>query len=172
MNIKLNSVIIPNVDIVESGEMLGLSFSYDTTLTELENLFSPDNLNEFQIIDDDNNVLKIFKNQRLTALSYDIQDDQKYFKITLQVGSLKLTEIDELNNLINQQNIKIQAQNETILAQKEELAKLESSLLEANDKITQTTLYIAETQVSLQETKNENEMLMNCILELSEIVYA
>lgn len=172
MNIKIKSIIIPNVNIVESGEMLGLSFNYDTTLTEIENLFSSENLNEFQIIDDDNNIIKIFKNQRLTSLSYDIQNDQKYFKITLQVGSLQLTEIDELNNLINQQNIKIQAQNEIILAQKEELIELESSLFEVNNKINQAELCITETQASLQETKNENEMLMDCILELSEIIYA
>lgn len=172
MNIKIKSIIIPNVNIVESGEMLGLSFNYDTTLTEIENLFSSENLNEFQIIDDDNNIIKIFKNQRLTSLSYDIQNDQKYFKITLQVGSLQLTEIDELNNLINQQNIKIQAQNEIILAQKEELIELESSLFEVNNKINQAELCIIETQASLQETKNENEMLMDCILELSEIIYA
>ena len=70
-NIKIGEMIIHNVGITDSGDLLGLNFVTDMNLAKLDELFSPATYPEFRIVDDNDNVMSIYRNRKVITLRID-----------------------------------------------------------------------------------------------------
>ena len=158
MNIKIGEVVIENVNITDNGDLLGMNFMTTMRLGELEELFTPGSYPEFRIVNSNGEVVSVYKNRKQITLRVDNHDEANEVNLALQVTPAKIEEVELLTNQVNEQNA-------TIEAQANEIGILKSTLSD-----TQTNL--ENTKTELVETQETNNMLMECVLEMSEVVYA
>lgn len=199
INIKINNTIINNVDIVDSGDILGLRFVSAMSFAELETLFTPVISPEFRIVNfvetdvTEEIVIGVYKNRKLLSVKVTANDNDNTVEIVLQVTPAKIEEVETLTNQVNEQAViiseqniaieaqaaandeqsaqiaeqasVIEAQEAKITAQETEINNLKNALIDAEAKIIESEAVLAETQAA-------NDMLMECVLEISEVVYA
>lgn len=193
MNIKINETIISNVNITDSGDLLGLNFVTNMTLATLETMFTPATSPEFRIVDDAENVVAVYRNRKLITLRVDAGDSGNVVNLALQVTPSEIEEVEILTAQVEEQAAAnaeqaaqiaeqasvIEAQEAKITEQATEIENLKTSLSDAETKIAESETALAETQATLTETQTAltetqatNDMLMECVLEMSEVVYA
>ena len=205
-NIKINDAVINNVDIVDSGDVLGLHFVSAMSFAELEALFTPATSPEFRIVNlietdvTEEVVVGVYKNRKLLSVKVTANDNDNTVEIVLQVTPAKIEEVEALTKQVNEQAAiiseqnaaieaqaaandeqstqiaeqasVIEAQEAKITAQETEINNLKNALTDAEAKIIESEAALAETQANLAETQAANDMLMECVLEISEVVYA
>ena len=199
-NIKINETIVSNVNLTDSGDLLGLNFVTNMTLAELETLFTPATSPEFRIVDDAENVVALYKNRKLITLRVDAGEAGNVVNLALQVTPAEIEEVELLTNQVNEQATVISEQAEqieaqaaandeqaaqiaeqasVIEAQATEIETLKTDLSTTQGELTETKTTLTETQTALGTTQEElaaaqetNNMLMECVLEMSEVVYA
>ena len=186
MNIKIGEVVIENVNITDSGDLLGMNFMTTMRLAELEELFTPGSYPEFRVVDSNGEVVSVYKNRKQITLRVDNRDEANEVNLALQVTPAKIEEVELLTNQVNEQNAAIEAQsvaNEqqavqiaeqaaVIEAQADEIETLKSTLSDTQADLGNTKTELANTQTELVEAQEANNMLMECVLEMSEVVYA
>ena len=185
-NIKINETIISNVNITDSGDLLGLNFITDMSLAQLDNLFAPATSPEFRIVDDAENVVAVYRNRKLITLRVDAGEADNVVNLALQVTPAEIEEVEILTTQVEDQAAKIEAQAalideqaatnaeqaNVIEAQAAEIETLKTALNETQGELTETKTTLTETQEALAEAQATNEMLTECVLEMSEVVYA
>ena len=199
-NIKINDVVISNVNITDCGDLLGLNFTTEMSLAELETLFTPATSPEFRIIDDADKVVGIYKNRKFITMRIDANDNCNIINMSLQVTPAEMEEVEILTNKINEQAMQIATQNMTNEMQASQIAEQANTINVLQDSLNNTQVAFGEAQEALNTTKaslaaaelkiieNEtalnathnalveaqelNSMLMECVLEMSEVVYA
>lgn len=201
MNIKVNDIIIPVIDIVDNKDTLGIMFNTKMTLSELDNLFTPASSPEIRIVDNNGEVTDIYKNRKLITLRTDVKNENELeVSLVLQVTPIQMEEIEALTlrldryekadmerlNTLQKQETKLASQEEKITTQETEISNLRIAVTNTENQVSQVDMDILDittklnaTQDNLDNTllelsgvKEENEMLINCLLEMSEIVYA
>ena len=200
MNIKIGEVVLSNVNITDSGDLLGLNFVSPMNLAQLDELFSPATYPEFRIVNDEGEAISVYRNRKVITLRVDACDEGNVVNVAMQVTPSEIEEVELLTNQVNDQNEAIVAQQtkideqdsviaaqaETISAQSEQIAEqeaeiedLKSSVVETQtnltatqEELTTTKAALGEAQTALAEAQETNNMLMECVLEMSEVVYA
>lgn len=178
-NIKINEIVISNVNLTDSGDVLGLQFYTDSTLAELDHLFTPGTSPEFRIVDDAENVIGVYKNRKLLSLRVDAGEEQNEVNLMMQVTPAEIEEVEVLTakvaeqaTVIAEQATKIGTQEEQIAELHNELNETKNVLVETQNELAATKATLVETQEALAEAQAANEMLTECVLEISEVVYA
>ena len=185
-NIKVHETILFNVNMTDSGDLLGLNFTTDMTLAALETMFTPATSPEIRIVNDEGNVVSLYKNRKLITLTVRAGEVDNIVDLALQVTPAEIEEVEILTNKVNEhaavigeqsaqieaqamaneeQSVQMSEQANVIYAQTTEIETLKGSLTE-----TQTAL--GTTQEELAMAQETNVMLMECVLEMSEVVYA
>lgn len=185
-NIKVHETMLSNVNMTDSGDLLGLNFTTNMTLAMLETMFTPATSPEIRIVNDEGNVVSLYKNRKLITLTVRAGEVDNIVDLALQVTPAKIEEVEILNNKVyeqaaiiatqaaqieaqamanEEQFVQIAEQANVIDAQATEIETLKGSLTE-----TQTAL--GATQEELAMAQETNVMLMECVLEMSEVVYA
>ena len=192
-HIKIGETLIKNVSLTDSGDLLGMKFMTNMTLSQLENVFTPATYPEFRIVNDNGDVIGVYKNRKFVGINIDILEHGNVVNLALQVTPAKIEEVELLTNQVNAQAAKIEAQalvnaehtaqiaeqTSVIEAQANEIAEqaheieiLKNSLNDTQAILSATQEELATTQTALTEAQATNDMLMECVLEISEVVYA
>lgn len=164
VNIKIGETLIENVSLTDSGDLLGIKFVTEMALNSIANLFDANTSPEVRVIENEQ-VTKIYKNRNIVSLSMSNGDDNRTVDVVLVVTPTELKEVEMLTTQVGEQATTIAAQSEQIAEQETEINNLKNALTEAEAKITESESMLAETQ-------EINSMLMECVLEMSEVVYA
>ena len=164
-HIKIGETIIRNVSLTDSGDLLGMKFMTSMTLSQLEDLFTPVTSPEFRIVNDNGDVIGVYKNRKFIGVNVDISEHGNVVNLALQVTPAKIEEVELLTNQVNAQAAKIEVQAR-------EIEILKNALDETNAILSATQEELATTQTTLAEAQDTNTMLMDCVLEMSEVVYA
>ena len=192
-HIKIGETLIKNVSLTDSGDLLGMKFMTNMTLSQLENVFTPATYPEFRIVNDNGDVIGVYKNRKFVGINIDILEHGNVVNLALQVTPAKIEEVELLTNQVNAQAAKIEAQalvnaehtaqiaeqTSVIEAQANEIAEqaheieiLKNSLNDTQAILSAPQEELATTQTALTEAQATNDMLMECVLEISEVVYA
>lgn len=206
-NIKVYETMLSNVNITDSGDILGLNFTTNMNLATLETMFTPATSPEIRVVDGNGNVVTLYKNRKLITLTVRAGEVDNIVDIALQVTPAKIEEVEALTNQVNAQAVQIEVQtvtnneqaaqiteqtnvidnlkrslNDTQIAlgsaqeelttTKIALAEAEFKIIETETALTATQSVLNQTQASLMEAQDTNMMLMECVLEMSEVVYA
>ena len=193
MNIKINDTIIENVGITDSGDLIGLSFTTKMALSELDALFSPVTSPEIRIVDAEGKTTDMYKNRNVIDLHVSYGETENHVRAALLVTPVKIPEVEVLINQVNTQAEMIEeqkamnaAQEEMIKGQIDTVAKQDTVIKEQEAKIatqeteidnlknalTEANAKIEQSEAALAETNAMNNTLMECVLEISEVVYA
>lgn len=201
MNIKVNDIIIPIIDIVDNKDTLGIMFITEMSLSELDNLFTPASTPEIRIVEDNGDVKDIYKNRKLITLRTDVKEDNKLeVSLVLQVTPVEMEEIEafairldryevtanQQSTTLHMQENRLASQEEKMTAQETEISNLRTAVTNTENQVSKVDMDILDittklntaqdnldaTLLELSGVKEENEMLINCLLEMSEIVYA
>lgn len=185
-NIKINETIVSNVGITDSGDLLGLNFMTNMTLAELEALFTPATSPEFRVVEindiggvETETVTAVYKNRKLITLSVRAGDEYNTVDLALQVTPAEIEEVEVLTNKVNEQAAQIEVQTAANDEQAAQIAE-QAGVIEAQaaeietlkGSLTETQAALGATQEELALAQETNNMLMECVLEMSEVVYA
>lgn len=172
MNIKINDTIIKNVSITDSGDLIGLGFVTELTLPELDNLFSPATSPEIRIVDAEGKTTDMYKNRNLIDLHVNYGETENQVKVALLVAPMNIPEVELLINQVNAQAEQIAEQANVIKAQANDIAEQANEIEILKTTLSATQEELTTAQTALTETQAANDMLMECVLEMSEVVYA
>ena len=164
VNIKIGETLIENVSLTDSGDLLGIEFATEMTLSTISALFDANAYPEVRVIED-GNVTKIYKNRNIVSLGMSNGDGTRVVDLVLVVTPTEIKEVEILTAQVGEQATTIATQSEQIAEQATEINNLKTALTEAAVKI-------AESEAALVETQATNDMLMECVLEMSSVVYA
>lgn len=156
--IRVNDTIIRNADVTSSSNMLGIKYVTDMALDQLVNMYDEETSHEVYFLNEDGTTQAIYKNHKLTSIRFDSINNVRAVTIVLQVENIELKEADQINEQLNLQATKI-------ATQEAEIESLKNALDEA-------TVTLGKTQEYLEEAQAANNMLTECVLELSAVVYA
>ena len=107
MNIKIGETIIKNVEITDSADLLGIKFCTTMRLSELETLFAPDSSPEFRIINQQGEIVGVYKNRRQISLNIANLGEVSEVNIALQVTPAKIEEVETLTTELSENTMAI-----------------------------------------------------------------
>lgn len=162
MIIKIGETVIENVEITDSADLLGIKFHTTMRLSELETLFAPGSSPEFRIINQQGEIVGVYKNRRQISLNIANLGEVNEVNIALQVTPAKIEEVETLTTELSENTMAIAELGELTANQEvragetdealAELGILYSDLLErvialeeANKSTTSSKIIIEET---------------------------
>ena len=128
INIKINETVIHNVHLTDNGDTLGVIFTTNMTLAELENLFDPKTSSDFYVMNDSEEIIGAYKNHKVININVDILEQHNVINLILQVIPVKLKEVELLTNQLNAQMARIEAQAQEINILKKSLDETNTAL--------------------------------------------
>ena len=107
MNIKIGETIIENVEITDSADLLGIKFLTTMRLSELETLFAPGSSPEFRIINQQGEIVGVYKNRKQISLNIANLGEVSEVNIALQVTPAKIEEVETITTELSENTIAI-----------------------------------------------------------------
>lgn len=107
MIIKIGETVIENVEITDSADLLGIKFLTTMRLSELETLFSPGSSPEFRVINQQGEIIGVYKNRRQISLNIANLGEVNEVNISLQVTPAKIEEVETLTTELSENTMAI-----------------------------------------------------------------
>lgn len=172
-NIKINDTIINDANVTLSeNNLLGIKYHTTMSLLDLVKFFDANLAPEIVFLDKDNLPVSIYKNRKMTSLDVKDINNQRVATIGLQVSPIEFSEADILNEKINNQNVRITAQDDIIASQAARIEEQETEIINLKNSLSAAETEIVESKDTIAEMQMNNDMLTECVLELSMLVYA
>lgn len=130
MNIKIGEIIIENVEITDSADLLGIKFLTTMRLSELETLFSPGSSPEFRIINQQGEIVGVYKNRKQISLNITNLGEVNEVNIALQVTPAKIEEVETLTTELSENTMAIAELGEIAANQEVRAGETDDALAE------------------------------------------
>ena len=130
MNIKIGETVIENVEITDSADLLGIKFLTTMRLSELETLFSPGSSPEFRIINQQGEVVGVYKNRKQISLNIANLGEVNEVNISLQVTPAKIEEVETLTTELSENTMAIAELGELTANQEVRAGETDEALAE------------------------------------------